>query len=87
MFTVFLSILLIFAMIFSVLFTLKRRKKEGITGIKTFLPSLCFYLIAIVNMIAYWLDFIGIVSWTLTVLLLLTGAYFTKYLPMPQAKA
>ncbi|MFQ3544013.1 LPXTG cell wall anchor domain-containing protein [Halobacillus rhizosphaerae] len=85
--TVFLSILLIIAMIFSVLFTLKRRKKESVNGIKTFVPSLCFYLIAIVNMIAYWLNFIGVVSWTLTVLLLLTGAYFTKYLPVTQAKA
>ena len=39
------------------------------------------FLIAIVNLVSYWIDFFGIVSMFLTVLLLVTGAYFTRYLP------
>ena len=39
------------------------------------------FLIAIVNLVSYWLDFFGIVSMFLIVLLLVTGAYFTRYLP------
>ncbi|WP_237648591.1 hypothetical protein [Sediminibacillus terrae] len=51
---------------------------------KAALTPICFYLIAVTQLLAYWLDFLGIISWTITVLLLIIGAYFTKYLPVKE---
>ncbi|WP_085524329.1 hypothetical protein [Tuberibacillus sp. Marseille-P3662] len=62
----------------------KRRKKEGVTGFKSLLTSACFFLIAIINILAYWFDVLGATSWFSTMMLLFVGAYFTKYLPPPE---
>ncbi|MFD2680322.1 hypothetical protein [Bacillus seohaeanensis] len=78
-----LSIVFITTFLVSIFFFFKRRKKAGVTGIKSALTSICFFLIAIVNFTAYWLNSLGIVSWLLTFSLILLGAYFTKYLPPP----
>lgn len=51
---------------------------------KSALTPIFLYLVAVVNILAYWLDFIGIVSWTISIVLLLFGAYFTKNLPAPR---
>jgi CHASE2 domain-containing sensor protein len=75
------SVVLIAALLISGFYVYRKRKAAGITGIKTALTSICFYLIAVVNLFAFWFDFIGLISWGLTVVLLITGAYFTKYLP------
>ncbi|MCP3029903.1 hypothetical protein LF817_00975 [Halobacillus sp. A1] len=75
-----LSILLIIALITSVSILIQKRKKAGVTGVKSALTSICFYLIAITNLTAYWFGFLGIFKWTLTIILLIAGAYFTKYL-------
>ena len=57
----------------------------GITGIKSALTSITFFLIAITNILAYWFHFMGLVSWTITVILLILGAYFTRYMPMSES--
>ncbi|QDP39414.1 hypothetical protein [Radiobacillus deserti] len=75
-----LSILLVIAMGISIAVLIQRRKKAGITGVKTALSSICLYLMAVVNLCAYWLDFMGIISWTLSIVLLFLAAYFTKFL-------
>ncbi|WP_102336333.1 hypothetical protein [Salimicrobium jeotgali] len=75
------SIIMTAALIVSILVVVKKRKEAGITGMKSAMTSICFYLVAVTNLAAYSFDMSGLVSWSLTVILLITGAYFTKYLP------
>lgn len=77
-----LTVMLMTIFGFSVTHLIRKRKKAQITGIKSLVISICFFLIGAVNLLAYWFDFIGIINWTLTVLLLIMGAYFSKYLPV-----
>ncbi|SES63314.1 hypothetical protein SAMN05216389_101166 [Oceanobacillus limi] len=77
----FLSIVLIIALIFSISVIIQKRKKAGITGIKSALTSICLCLMAVMNLLAYWFDFMGLLSWSITVVLLILGTYFTKYMP------
>ncbi|MEK3988475.1 MULTISPECIES: hypothetical protein [Robertmurraya] len=79
-----LSIILIIALVFSISVVVKKRKKAGITGIKSALTSICFFLIAITNLLAYWFNFMGLLNWSITVVLLILGAYFTKYMPISE---
>jgi Na+-transporting NADH:ubiquinone oxidoreductase subunit NqrB len=81
-----LSVLMIGALIASIISLIYKRKKAGITGVKTALTSICFYLIAITNLVAYWFDAIGLYSWMITVFLLVLGIYFMKYMVVPQKK-
>jgi hypothetical protein len=83
-FPVILTILLIIALIFSISVVIAKRKKAGITGIKTALSSICLYLMAVINMLAYWFNFWGVISWSITIILLIMGAYFTKYIPVAE---
>jgi Ca2+/Na+ antiporter len=76
----FLTSILIVALIISVVTVIRKRRKQGISGIKTALTSICFYLIVIINLLALWFDLLGLWSWANTVVLLLLAAYFTKYL-------
>ncbi|MFE3573006.1 hypothetical protein [Lysinibacillus sp. NPDC059133] len=78
-----LSIILIITLIFSISVVIQKRKKAGIIGIKSILTSICLYLIAVTNLLAYWFDFMGLLNWSITVILLILGAYFTKYMPVP----
>jgi hypothetical protein len=75
------TIILIAGLMVSGVYVYRKRKAAGITGMKTALTSICFYLIAVTNLLAVWFDFIGIISWVITIILLIAGAYFTKYLP------
>ncbi|MDQ0229083.1 hypothetical protein [Metabacillus malikii] len=77
-----LTVILIVTLIISITIVVKKRRKAGITGIKSALTSICFYAIGIINLVAYWFDFLGLVSWTLSFILILLGAYFMKYLPI-----
>jgi len=84
MLPIILSILLIISLFISIYFVVEKRRKAGITGVKSALTSICFFLIAITNLLAYWLDFMGIINWTITVLLLILGAYFTRYMEITE---
>lgn len=79
-----LSVILVIVLILSIIIVIKKRNKYGIKGIKSLLSSICLYVIAIINLFAYWFNFLGLLSWSLTIILLLLGAYFTKYIPAPQ---
>ena len=81
-----LSVILIIALIFSISVVITKRRKAGVKGIKTALTSICFYLMAITNLLAYWFNFLGIISWSMTIILLILGAYFTKCLPVSESK-
>ena len=82
-----LSVILILVLMVSVSVFVKRRKKAGVTGIKSALTSICLYLMAIINLFAYWFDFSGVVTWTITTVLIILGVYFTKYLPVSKRKS
>ncbi|MGP4069886.1 hypothetical protein [Halobacillus sp. B29] len=73
------SIIVVGALVGSVIFTIRKRKKLGYTDFKSALTPICFYLIAVTQLMAYWFDFLGLISWGVTIGLLLLGAYFTKY--------
>lgn len=75
------TLLMVLAFGFSINKIIIKRKEAAITGWKTLGTSICFFLIAAINLLAYWFDFMGIFSMALTVLLLMAGAYFTRYLP------
>lgn len=76
-----LSIILLLVLIFSVNLVIKKRKEAGVTGLKSALTPICFLLIGAINLLAYWFDFLGLLNWSITVILLILGAYFTKYMP------
>ncbi len=81
MMTVLLSALLVVILLFSIYVSYLKRKKAGIKGFKSSLTSLCLFLIPVVNLIAYYFHFTGVISWGITIFLLLLSAYFTRYLP------
>ncbi|RIW30371.1 hypothetical protein D3H55_16670 [Bacillus salacetis] len=73
--------LLIPALIVSVILIIHKRRKANLTGFKTALTPICFFLVGVTNLSAYWFDFMGFLSWGLSVALFILGAYFTKYMP------
>ncbi|QWU45149.1 hypothetical protein [Bacillus sp. NP247] len=77
-----LPIVIIFVLVISIYVTYQKRKKAGIKGLKSSLTSICCFLIAILNLFAYWLHFGGVFTWLVSIVLLLVGAYFTKYIPI-----
>jgi len=77
-----LSVILIIALVFSISVVIIKRKRTGITGLKSALTSICLYLMAVTNLLAYWFNFLGLLSWSITIILLIFGAYFTKYIPV-----
>ncbi|MBE7129181.1 hypothetical protein QCI77_12065 [Bacillus cereus group sp. MG9] len=77
-----LPFVLILFLVVSMYITYQKRKKSGIKGLKSALTSSCCFLIAILNLFAYWFHFGGIFTWLFSIVLLLVGAYFTKYIPI-----
>ncbi|MBE7121084.1 hypothetical protein [Bacillus cereus] len=82
MLQVMLPFVLILFLVVSMYITYQKRKKAGIKGLKSALTSICCFLIAILNLFAYWFRFGGIFTWLFSIVLLLVGAYFTKYIPI-----
>ncbi|MBY5231980.1 hypothetical protein ABH61_24810 [Bacillus paranthracis] len=60
----------------------KKEKKAEIKGLKSALTSICFFSLAIFNLFAYWFQFGGMLTVLFSIVLLLVGAYFTKYIPI-----
>ncbi|ARI78048.1 hypothetical protein [Halobacillus mangrovi] len=76
-----INITILVCLLFSIYYFLLKRKKAGVTGFKSALSSICFFLIASTNLAAGIFNLLGVISWTLTIVFLLLGGYFTKYLP------
>ncbi len=73
-----------FVIIIATIVIIRKRKKAGVTGIKTAFTPMCLLVSAFVNYLAYWFDVMGIISWAVSIFLLVLSAYFTKYLPQGQ---
>lgn len=58
-----------------------KRIRNNTTSPKEILTGVCFFLIAANGLLSYWLKYPGLVSWFINIVLLILGAYFTKYLP------
>ncbi|WP_101841975.1 hypothetical protein [Halobacillus sp. Marseille-P3879] len=82
-----LSIILAVFLVISIAWTVRKRKKLGYKGIKSALTPICFYLMAMIQLFAFWFNLLGIISWVLTITLLLLGAYFTKYSIQPKEES
>ena len=82
-----LSVILIIALIFSISVVITKRRKAGVTGIKSALTPICIYLMVIISLLAYWINFLGIISWSINIILLILGAYFTKYISVSESKS
>ncbi|SDJ76938.1 hypothetical protein [Sediminibacillus albus] len=65
----------------SIFIVYKKSKGYQNIGIKSYLTPVCFYLMAVINMAAILFELLGIISWLITMILLLMAGYFTKYLP------
>ncbi|WP_431802331.1 hypothetical protein [Halobacillus andaensis] len=79
-----LSVIIAVFLVISIAFTVKKRKKLGYKGIKSGLTPICFYLLAVTQLFAFWFNLLGIINWVLAMTLLLLGAYFTKYSIQPK---
>ncbi|HDR6312989.1 TPA: hypothetical protein QCU60_005013 [Bacillus cereus] len=82
MLKVMLPIVFILIVVVSMYITYEKRKKAGVKGLKSALPSICFFAIAILNFFANWFSFGGMFTWLFSIVLLLVAAYFTKYIPI-----
>lgn len=82
---IFLTIILLIALVVSATVVIRKRKKRGITGMKSALTSISLFLIPIINLLAYWFHFMGLVNWTIIVILLILAAYFTRYMPIAES--
>lgn len=76
-----LTIITCIALLISIYYLIKKRKMFGVTGFKTLLTPICFYLVAINSILLIWLERFGILFWTINVLLLLFAFRFMKHLP------
>ncbi|MEW4329112.1 hypothetical protein Q0N12_20965 [Rossellomorea marisflavi] len=83
MFDIMLAILFIPIFLWTIRVVIRKRKAHGVTGIKSALTPICFLSVGVLNILALLFDFIGLISWGLSVAFLLIGAYFTKY-QMPE---
>lgn len=81
-----LTIITIIILMISISFVIRKRKKLGFTGFKTALTPICFYLIAINSLILVWLEKLGLLFWTINIILLFLAAYFTKFFPKSTQK-
>ncbi|ALS77371.1 hypothetical protein AUO94_01345 [Planococcus kocurii] len=57
-----------------------KTKETTHTDPKSRVTAICFLLISIVNLVGYWLNFLGVITMALTLALLITGAYFVRYM-------
>lgn len=74
------TVLLLVVIGFAVNKIFVKMKGTPSTDPKSLVTSICFLLIGAVNLASYWFGFLGVVSMSLTVALLITGAYFARYL-------
>ncbi|WP_377890532.1 hypothetical protein [Alkalihalobacillus sp. R86527] len=74
-----MAIVLMVFLVVSIIMVIKKRRKAGQTGLKSALTPICFFAIAIINLFGFLFHSLGVVIWSLNVVFLIMGAYFTKY--------
>ncbi|KAA0760332.1 hypothetical protein [Bacillus sp. SH5-2] len=82
MLKILLTIVFIIFLAVSMYIAYQKRKKAEIKGLKSALTLICFFTLAILNLLAYWLNFGGVFIWLISIVLLLVAVYFTKYIPI-----
>ncbi|WP_046173633.1 hypothetical protein [Domibacillus indicus] len=80
------TIILLAALFAAFPLILHRRRRLGITGWKSWLTPLCFFSMGMVGLFASWFQMIGLYASLVQFALLLTGAYFTRYIPFEKKK-
>ncbi|MED4285099.1 hypothetical protein P4679_24575 [Priestia megaterium] len=65
---------------------IERKRNNGVIPVKTILTSTCMLLFSINCFLSIVLQYIGVMSWAINLVLLLLAAYFTKYLPESKKK-
>jgi uncharacterized membrane protein YhaH (DUF805 family) len=81
MLKVVLTIIMLIVFVISLSILIRQRRMQGITGFKSILTPICFYLIGVTGIIGLWTQSFGIVLFSLSVILLFLAAYFTRYFP------
>lgn len=76
----YIAILLIIGVLIYTAIILKKRYRKT-NSFKSLLTHICFLLIVILNILAPLTNIPGLLRWSLTFILLILGAYFTKYFP------
>ncbi|KOS28097.1 hypothetical protein ADK18_11875 [Bacillus anthracis] len=82
MLNILLMIVFIIILAVSMYIAYQKRKKTEIKGLKSALTSIRFFSLAIFNLFAYWFQFGGMLTVLFSIVLILVGAYFTKYIPI-----
>ncbi|TCP23812.1 hypothetical protein EV207_12835 [Scopulibacillus darangshiensis] len=81
MLSIIATILLVLSISYVFYKAVRKHRTEGSIGdIRSYLSSICLFLIAIVNLWAQSFDLLGILSWGITIILLMIGSYCTKYI-------
>lgn len=85
MITTLLWVALIVSIVITIFRAIRRKRKYGkVGGFKSYLTSISLYAVAVVNLIAAHMESLGIVSWVLTLIFILLGAYFTRFIPVEE---
>ncbi|WP_226659109.1 hypothetical protein [Pseudalkalibacillus hwajinpoensis] len=82
-----LTIVFVIVFLIGIYVQIKRRKRAGLTGMKSAISPICFMISAALNPVGYWFGFIGLYSLLGSMLFLLLGAYFLKEMQTADEKA
>ncbi|WP_273852061.1 hypothetical protein [Guptibacillus spartinae] len=82
-----LTIIFVIVFIIGIYVQVTRRKRAGLTGIRSAISPICFMISAALNPLGYWFGFLGLYSLLGSMLFLFLGAYFLKEMPGPDEKA
>ncbi|QHA90938.1 hypothetical protein [Bacillus sp. N1-1] len=71
---------IVFAIVFiiGIYVQVTRRKRAGLTGVKSAISPICFMISAALNPLGYWFGFLGLTSLLGSMLFLFLGAYYVK---------
>ncbi len=86
MWSIVFTILIIIVLAIAINKIITEKKKSATQNLKGLVTSICFLLISVINLAGYWLGVLGIITMTLTVVLLITGAYFVRYMDTDNRK-
>ncbi|MGB7998547.1 MAG: hypothetical protein WCF60_00385 [Anaerobacillus sp.] len=86
MLEIIVTIVFLVVFLIGIYLQISRRKRAGMTGFKSAISPICFMMSAALNPLGYWFGFIGVYSLLGSMLFLLLGAYFVKYMHVPRER-
>ena len=78
-----LTVVFVIVFLIGIYVQVTRRKRAGLTGLKSAISPICFMTSAALNPLGYWFGFLGLYSLLGSMLFLFLGAYFIKYMHKP----